>query len=538
MEIGIDPKMPTYAGGLGVLAGDTLRSCADLKVPVIGISLLYKRGYFNQKIDEHGNQLHEDDLWDPSKNLQLLSKVINVKIEGRNVKVQAWLYNIHGKNHTNHIIFLDTDIEGNSDFDKTITQKLYGGDHRYRLAQEIVLGIGGIRMLDAQGYSNIETFHMNEGHSALLTLELHEKHKSIPKVREKCVFTTHTPVPAGHDQFSKQLVESMLEIPEDLKTEIFYKGKLNMTYLGLRFSQYINGVAKKHGEVSRGMFPGYSIESITNGVHSEFWTCDSFKKLFNKYFKGWETDPFSLRYAFGIPLNEIWNAHQKAKEKLISLVNKRYNKNMNLDTFTIGFARRSATYKRGDMLFSDLNRLKKIAKDHKGIQIIYAGKSHPKDEGGKDLIKKIIGKMNELASEIKCVYIENYNIEIAKTLIAGVDIWLNTPIRPKEASGTSGMKAAHNGVLHFSILDGWWLEGHIEGITGWSIGPHPNESEENIHSNDVNDMYSKLDYVILPLFYKEREKWIDLMKHAIAINGSFFNTHRMVQQYILNAYFE
>jgi len=536
MEIGIDAKMPTYAGGLGVLAGDTLRSCADLNVPVVGISLLYKKGYFNQKLDDNGNQLQGEEIWEPSNHLQLLPKSITVNIEGRAVKVQAWLYKINGARHKNHILFLDTDMDGNSDYDRTITHKLYGGDQHYRLAQEIILGIGGVRMLKAQGYTGIKTYHMNEGHSALLSLELHEEHKSISKVREKCVFTTHTPVPAGHDQFSRELVESMLEIPDELKEEIYYRGKLNMTFLGLRFSQFVNGVAKKHGEVSRTMFPGYFIESVTNGVHSGFWTSEPFKRLFNKYFKGWETDPFSLRYAFGIPLDEIWTAHQKAKQKLISFVNKRYNTGMDVDTFSIGFARRAATYKRGDMLFTDVERLKKIARKYKGIQIIYAGKSHPNDDGGKEIIRKIIAKMNELKPEIRCCYIEDYDIEIAKTLVSGVDIWLNTPMRPKEASGTSGMKAAHNGVPQFSVLDGWWLEGHIEGVTGWSIGPHPNNSIDNEH--DAEDMYAKFEYLILPLFYQEREKWIEMMKHAIAINGSFFNTHRMVQQYVMKAYFE
>lgn len=538
MEIGIDPKIHTYAGGLGVLAGDTLRSCADLKIPVIAVSLLYKKGYFTQRIDPQGQQIEEITAWNPEETMEHLPNQITIQIEGREVKVGAWLYKLKGFGNTNFIIFLDTDFAENSEYDKKITHNLYGGDERYRLAQEMVLGIGGVRMLKSLGCTGLRKYHMNEGHSSLLAVELCNN-SSIDEVRKKCVFTTHTPVPAGHDQFPRELAESMLGnfILPQFKEEIFINNKLNMTYLGLRFSEYINGVAKKHGEISRGMFPGYHIESITNGVHSGYWTSEPFKILFNKYLKGWQSDSFSLRYVFGIPLEEIWQSHQESKQKLISFVNSKYHKEMDNETFTIGFARRAATYKRGDMLFSNIQRLIKIARKYKGIQIIYAGKAHPKDLGGKELIKKIITKMNELKPDIKCCYIENYDIDVAKLLVSGVDLWLNTPMRPKEASGTSGMKAAHNGVPHFSVLDGWWLEGHIEGVTGWSIGTHPEKSPENIQENDIEDMYDKLEYVIIPLFYQEREKWIHIMRHAIAINGSFFNTHRMVQQYVLNAYF-
>ncbi|MFH1589922.1 MAG: alpha-glucan family phosphorylase [archaeon] len=540
MEIGIDEKIPTYSGGLGVLAGDTLRSCADLELPVLGITLLYKKGYFKQKINEHGEQTEEEVTWNPNTLLKPLENIITVKLEGRDVKVRAWVYDFEGATkHKNQIIFLDTDLPENSEFDKTITHNLYGYDNKYRLAQELILGVGGVRILESLGCVNLNKYHMNEGHSALLTLELSKK-LSLEEVREKCVFTTHTPVPAGHDQFPRELAEPMLGdlLTSEMKKDLFIDEKLNMTYLGLKFSKFINGVAKKHGEVSRSMFPGYHIESITNGVHSKFWTSPPFRELFDKYLKGWESDSFNLRYILGIPKEEIWNAHVKVKANLLSFVNLKYGAMMKPEIFTIGFARRAATYKRGDMLFSDCKRLMQIANKCKGIQIIYAGKAHPKDWEGKQLIKRIIEKMNSIKHKIKVCYIENYDIEIAKKLIAGVDIWLNTPLRPQEASGTSGMKAAHNGVPQFSVLDGWWLEGHIENVTGWSLGAHPSVSKENIHDEDVSDMYDKLEYVILPRFYNERDNWISTMQHSIAINGSFFNTHRMVQQYVLNAYFE
>jgi len=537
MEIGLDAEIPTYAGGLGVLAGDTLRSAADLELPVVGVTLLYRKGYFTQKITQDGDQIEEDVSWQPEKLLKELPVKVSVRIMGRDVKVRAWLHELLGiSGKKNPILFLDTDLPENSDYDRTITHHLYGHDEIYRLSQEAVLGIGGVRILDALGCTGLQKYHMNEGHSALLALELSRKHP-LDDVRERCVFTTHTPVPAGHDQFDRVLAESVLgdNIPENMK-DIFIDNKLNMTYLGLYFSKYVNGVAKKHGEVARDMFPGYHIESITNGVHSRFWVSDPFSALFDRFIPGWSYDPFSLRYIMGIPKEFVWEAHQRSKEILINYVNGRYNAGMSQDTFTIGFARRAATYKRGDMLFSDIARLVSIAEKYK-IQIIFAGKAHPRDTEGKQVIKRIISGMKAVKDRIRVCYVEDYCMESAKMLVAGVDIWLNTPQRPKEASGTSGMKAAHNGVPHFSTLDGWWLEGHIENVTGWSIGSHPCNAKQSTHEEDVDDMYTKLEYVILPKFYNERDSWIEVMRHAIALNGSFFNTHRMIQQYVLNAYF-
>ena len=541
MEIGIDETIPTYSGGLGVLAGDTLRSMADLEVPVIAVTLLYRKGYFKQSIDSQGNQQEYNVSWDPSDKLKKLDKEVVVKIEDREVKITAWLYEMKGiTGQRNPIIFLDTDIETNSKYDKEITAHLYGKDQMYRLSQEIILGIGGIRMLKELGCINLQKHHMNEGHPGLLTLELlKQNNNDIDAVRKKCVFTTHTPVPAGHDQFDKSLAELLLTdyLDKKLEQEIFLNDKLNMTYLGLRFSEFVNGVAKKHGEISRTMFPGYHIESITNGVHSVFWTNKHFEKVYNKYLPSWQADPFSLRYILGIPKNEIWDAHVKSKRDLINHINNKYHMSMSEEIFTIGFARRAATYKRGDMLFEDMERLMKIADKFKGIQIVYAGKAHPNDDAGKDIIRNIVNDMKKISLRIKSCYLEDYDIGIAKTLVSGVDLWLNTPQRPMEASGTSGMKAAHNGVPQFSTLDGWWLEGLIENVTGWGIGSHPNNMKETNHQEDVEDMYTKLEYVILPKFYNERDEWIEIMQHCIAINGSFFNTHRMVQQYVLNAYY-
>ncbi|MFC1658896.1 alpha-glucan family phosphorylase [Candidatus Omnitrophota bacterium] len=544
MEIGIHPKIRTYSGGLGILAGDTVKSCADLNVPLVAISLLYKKGYFYQKLDEQGNQQELPNEWNPKEFLKLLKKKVSVTIENRTVLIQAWLYEVSGVGeHRVPVIFLDTDIEQNSENDRSLTHYLYGGDERYRFAQEIVLGIGGVRMLKELGCHRISRYHMNEGHASLLTLELLNQRKreqepvwDTDAIRRMCVFTTHTPVPAGHDQFSYDLVWRMLGefIPMDFLKTVGGENMLNMTMLALNLSHYVNGVAKKHGKVSREMFPGYHVDSITNGVHSTTWTCDSFKKLYDEYIPGWLSDFFSLRYALSIPNDAIWNTHQQAKKVLVDYVNAHINAGMDYDTLTIGFARRATAYKRADLVFFDINRLIHIAQNVGKLQFIFAGKAHPHDQTGKELIKRIFSAAGQLKENIKIVYLENYDIDLAKIFIPGVDLWLNTPRKPKEASGTSGMKAAHNGVPSLSILDGWWIEGCIEGLTGWSIGSALDA--ENIDERDARSLYEKLEKIIVPTFYNNRQLWIDIMRYSIAINASFFNTHRMVQQYVLNAY--
>ncbi len=540
MEIGLDKNIPTYSGGLGILAGDTLKSCADLNVPIIGITLLTESGYFYQKIDDEGNQIELPINFKSSDFLTLLPTKNSVKIEGRKVSINTWYYLIKGINeYIVPVFFLDTNLEENSEQDREITKYLYGGDNKYRLAQEIILGIGGVKAVKSLGYKTIDKYHMNEGHAALGTLELYREFKNVDQVRDKCVFTTHTPVAAGHDQFDLSFAKPMLGdmLPDSILDQITFENKLNMTRLALFFSHYVNGVAKKHGEVSRNMFPGYSIDSITNGVHTTTWVSEPFQRLFDKHMPGWRSDPYILRSTFSIDKQEIWNAHLEAKKKLVDFVNNRYNVGMNYDDFTIGFARRQTAYKRPDLLISDPERLKSIAEKVGHIQIIYSGKAHPKDGSGKESIKKIFTTMKTINGNIKMAYIHNYDITIGKMMTAGVDLWLNTPRRPREASGTSGMKAAHNGVPQFSTLDGWWLEGCVENITGWALGPEKTKEEESDDEIDKYDLYNKLENWIIPKFYKDRDNWIRTMRSCIAINASFFNTNRMIQQYVLNAYF-
>jgi starch phosphorylase len=548
MEVAVGSSMPTYSGGLGVLAGDTLKSCADLRVPVVGMTLLFRKGYFDQKFDQWGGQQEGPVEWNPAHFLQLLPEMAQVEIEQRTVRVRAWQYNIVGlSGYVVPLILLDTDVEGNADNDRALTNYLYGGDQRYRLAQEILLGVGGVRMLRALGYSGVEKFHMNEGHAGLLVLELLNRQKEeqpadwdFERVRNQCVFTTHTPVPAGHDKFEYDLVERVLGqvVPFEIMQMLGGQDRLNMTLLALNLSRYVNGVAKRHEEVSREMFPGYPINHITNGVHSWTWTCDSFKALYDRYIQGWANDPAMLRKAVSLPKDEVWAAHSEAKARLLAVVKERTGIALSADALTIGFARRATQYKRADLIFSDVQRLLDIVRRGYPLQFVFAGKAHPRDEGGKELIRRIVAVAHQTGDQIPIVYLENYDMDLARQIISGADLWLNTPQRPLEASGTSGMKAAHNGVPSFSTLDGWWIEGCLEGQTGWAIGGREEGAADadQINRRDAEDLYQKLENVIAPLFYQQRQRWLDVMRQAIALNASYFNTHRMVQQYVTNAY--
>ncbi|MBI5100859.1 MAG: alpha-glucan family phosphorylase [Nitrospirae bacterium] len=551
MEIGVHNDIPTYSGGLGVLAGDTIRSSADLRLPLVAVTLLTKKGYFTQDIDDKGRQVERPTVWDPSEYMQLIPYKTTVQIEGRDVGIQAWLYNVKSLTGGNiPVFFLDTDIKVNTPEDRDITSSLYGGDTTYRLKQEIVLGIGGVRMLHEAGFE-IKKYHMNEGHASLLTLELLNRFKrpiedvwdeklvwDKKSVTNLCVFTTHTPVEAGHDKFPYDLVGRVMGeiIPISTLQELAGREALNMTKLALNLSRYINGVAKKHGEVSQSMFPGYEIHAITNGVHSYTWTCDYFKRLYDEYLPGWANEPEVFVRVGRIPDDRLWDAHTDAKKDLCGYISEQTGMVFSPDVLTIGFARRATAYKRADLLFRDIDRLVSIGDGR--IQLVYAGKAHPRDEQGKQLIQNICSYRDRLKDKIRIVYLKNYDMRTALKLVSGVDIWMNTPLRPLEASGTSGMKATHNGVMNFSVLDGWWIEGHIEGFTGWSIGPPAHELTPgtDADSRDAEDLYYKLEKVIIPLYYNNRHTWIRMMQNAIGKNAYYFNTHRMMRRYVTEAY--
>jgi starch phosphorylase len=549
MEICLEQAIPTYSGGLGVLSGDTLRSAADLGAPVVGISLLHREGYFEQHIDEKGNQTESPVRWSPETMLEPVDARTTVQIEGRTVHVRAWRYRIRGVSGREVPVYLlDTQLPENSEWDRTLTDELYGGDARYRLCQEVVLGMGGASFLRELGLNGAIHYHLNEGHSSLLTLCLLEwqldgnrgltpTEDDLEQVRRRVVFTTHTPVPAGHDKFPVAMVRSVLGEEQYrllAAAELVDANELNLTHLALKLSRFVNGVAMKHREVSQGMFPAFPIDSITNGVHAGTWTSPAFQKLFDRRIPEWRTDNLYLRYAVGIPLEEIRAAHAEAKTRFLETVQQRTGVALDPKVFTVCFGRRATPYKRADLIFTDTKRLGAIAETVGPIQIVFGGKAHPHDQGGKELIRHIYQAALRLAKRVTVTYVQNYEMAFAAQMVAGADLWLNNPMKPLEASGTSGMKAALNGVPSLSVLDGWWIEGHVEGVTGWSIGGSDPEGDQ---SKDANEIYLKLERVILPLYYGLPFAYAEVMRSAIALNGSFFNTQRMVEQYVRNAYF-
>ncbi len=547
MEIAVDPAIPTYSGGLGILAGDMLRSAADREVPMAAVTLLHRKGYFRQILDASGHQSESPESWNPAEKLQLLSATAQITLENRPVHMRAWRYIVRGiSGHGIPIYFLDTDLAENDAYARSLTDVLYGGDPRYRLCQEAVLSQGGLGILEALGHRALRIYHMNEGHSALIGLCLLERQMQLAgktavtaddilAVRRRCVFTTHTPVPAGHDQFSKELARQVLGekcVNAIEAAEGYRDGTLNMTYLALRFSHYINGVAMHHGEISRGMFPDYPVRAITNGVHAVTWSAPSFRELYDRHVPEWREDNLYLRYAIGIPVEEIRAAHLAAKRKLLDEIRSRTGRALDEKVLTIGFARRAAAYKRLELFFSDCERLKWIAKQVGPFQVVCGGKAHPLDEAGKQSIQRVFAAAAELGNSVPVVYVENYDMAWAALLVSGVDLWLNTPRPPEESSGTSGMKAALNGIPSFSVLDGWWIEGHVEGFTGWSI-------EDGIGgdpSAELASLYGKFARVIVPMYYGRPADYLAVMRYTIALNASFFNTQRMIEQYVANAY--
>ncbi len=553
MEIGLEPSIPTYSGGLGVLAGDTIRSAADLELPMVAVTLLHRKGYFHQRIDDEGRQVEEPVSWPIDDFLEPLAARARMEVRGRKLALACWRYRMRGASGFEVPVYLlDTDLPENETSDRRLTDTLYGDEAEVRLCQEAVLGLGGIAMLRALGHGALVRYHLNEGHAALSVLALLEERlaaagapaavpqKLIDEVRNACVFTTHTPVPAGHDKFDAALVERVLGADRAHRIEtLTQQRELNMTDLALRGSAWVNGVAMSHWEVSRDLFPDYKVHSITNGVHVRTWAAPPFQALFDKWLPDWRHDPLSLRYAIRIPCDEIWNAHLAAKRALLERANHEANAGLDLNVLTLGFARRATAYKRPMLLFRDLERLRKLSAERGKLQIVLAGKAHPHDEAGKELIRALHQVGDALRGSVGVAYLSNYDMALGRLLCAGCDVWLNTPLPPFEASGTSGMKAAINGVPSLSVLDGWWVEGHIEGYTGWSIGEEQCVRErprEEADAADADALYAKLDEVVLPCFYGTPERFRQVMRDAIALNGSFFNSDRMLAQYIHSAY--
>jgi len=564
MEVGLEAGVKTYSGGLGVLAGDFARAAADLALPFAVVTLLHRKGYFTQKLESDGTQREEPAPWTVEKLVTQLEPRVKVTIEGREVNVAAWQYLVRGEGgDVVPVYFLDTDLPENHKDDRGLTNSLYGGDHHYRLKQEAVLGIAGVRMLHALGHQSIARYHMNEGHAALLALELLREESQargkpvndpavIAAVRRKCVFTTHTPIAAGHDRFSFDMAFDVVEPAviepfrdEAVRSMIAHRHELNMTYVALQLSRYVNGVAKRHGEVSRLMFGDYPVSAITNGVHAPTWISPAFAKLFDRWIPGWREDAYALRYAIAIDLESLWQAHMEAKRALVQFINANTSSDFSADAFTICYGRRATAYKRPDLLFADADRLRAIAEKHGPLQIVYGGKAHPRDFHGKELIQHVVRTFVSLQPHVRGVYLQNYDMKTCGLMTAGADLWLNTPQPPMEASGTSGMKAALNGVPSLSTLDGWWLEGCIENVTGWSIGVDRGVDKHfdpeapkapDLDRTDAASLYDKLERTILPMFRDNRMRYADVMRDAISLNGAFFNTQRMMHEYATRAY--
>ncbi len=538
MEVALESAIPTYAGGLGVLAGDTLRAAADLGLPLVAVTLVHRLGYLKQQLDANGMQHGSPDPWTPEASLQDLPARITVTVEGQAVAVRTWQYRVHGGSGGEVPVYLlDTCLDENTPWQRSITDRLYGGDERYRLAQETVLGCGGVAMLRALGHEDIRVYHLNEGHSALLALALLEHEdgagpEAIERVRDRCVFTTHTPVPAGHDQFPIGLAREVLgQARADRLTNIgcCLDGVLNLTHMALFFSRYVNGVAMRHGQISRGMYPGYPITSITNGVHAATWTAPAFREVYDRHIPDWRQQNDNLRYAVSIPGPELLAAHARCKAELIAEIEKRTGRRLSMEKIPLGFARRATPYKRAGLLLADPERLRRLGKS---VQIVYAGKAHPRDSAGLAVIRGLFEAAERLRGDVEIVYLEGHDMDLARLLCAGVDLWVNTPKKPEEASGTSGMKAALNGVPSLSVLDGWWIEGHVEGVTGWSIG---DSWEPGSDLGEAAQLYDKLE-AIAARFAGAPESYVPIMRYAIALNGSFFNTQRMLEQYAQSAY--
>ena len=596
-EYGLDRILSIYSGGLGILSGDHLKAASDLGIPLVAIGMLYKKGFFHQKIDGYGGQQEEYLMADidslpikPVKDVEGKDLLVYVKMPKKNLYLKVWQIDV-GRIK---LYLLDSDIDANIEEYRGITSTLYGGNQETRIQQEIVLGMGGTNLLRVLGL-NPTVYHMNEGHSAFLILELmkniiKEKKVSLDIAEEivasKTVFTTHTPVPAGNDVFPTYLVEQYFDgywnrlslTKEDFLRLGMKPGAdvnatgFNMGILALKFSGKKNGVSKLHGAVSRELFaevwPNIAanespIDYVTNGIHTCTWLAPNMKRLYNQYLKPYWQDDIqndeTWKKIADIPNKELWEAHQERKEKLLKLVKEnvtnrlrrcgykyeeivQITNGLNPNALTIGFSRRFATYKRATLIFKDLERITEILNNtDRPVQIIFAGKAHPSDEAGKDLIKYVHEISMKPQFKGKIFLLENYNIAMSKYLVSGVDVWLNTPRRPMEASGTSGQKASVNGVVNFSVLDGWWAEGYNQ-ENGWAIGnnlEYPSYEEQD--RADSESIYYTLENKIIPSYYDKgkdgiSEKWMKLMKNSIISTGGKYSTSRMLIDYTSKFY--
>jgi starch phosphorylase len=540
MEIGIDNRFPTYSGGLGVLAGDMAYSFADLGIPATFVTLLSRNGYVSQKLDSAAGQLDSPEPWDWAKLLTRLEPEVAVEVGEKGQKVGAWEYKIRGKSETS-VLFLNTDYPENDPEVREATNRLYGGEQYHRLLQDILLGVGGYRMLKALG-RKVDVYHLNESHAAFATIEVLRDMGSAIATRSRCAFTTHTPIAAGNDVFPLSAVEGAMRRYSWMNwQEESTNGGVNLSKLASKYCGVTNAVSLKHKFVSERVVGHNSIAYVTNGVYHRRWIQGELKKVFDARTPGWEESPSLLAGAVNIPSEEIARAHTAAKQILLAALERRTGLAFSADAFTICVAKRITGYKRNGLILSDTERLRRIAGDEGAIQIVMAGRTHPRDGNAKGMLGDILRKadlLNRSGGGVKVAVVENYDMESARLLVAGCDAWLNNPRRPLEACGTSGMKAAMNGVLNLSINDGWWLEGGIDGVNGWGFGRRPEwgDLSDSIDEEDQDALFSKLSSEVLPVYYGDRERWLGIQKRSIATVGPLFNSYRMVDDYVSKVY--
>ncbi len=522
-EVGFESGLHTYSGGLGVLAGDHIKSAADAKVDLVGCTLLYRMGYGRQHLDSAGNQTETYAEIDPHDFLTDTGIEIELPLDGTTLHSKIWVYQIKGV----PTYFLDTRHPKNSPEHTSLGNRLYGGDDATRIRQEYLLGVGGIRALQALGH-DISGLHLNEGHCTFAMLEMLHQGWSREQLKQRCLFTTHTPVPAGHDRFAWDDVKGVLGelLPPDASELVDDDTTCSMSHLAVALAGQVNAVSNLNAYVASGMFEGTHIHPITNGIHHETWTSPALAELFDTHLTGWRQDPTVLAHAGRIPDVDLMNARKDARAVLRDLVRASTGVEFTEERLTIGFARRFATYKRANLVFSDLERLRSLGAGN--IQFVFAGKAHPRDEGGKQLIRDIFEGAAQVADEIPVAFLEDYSMDTGLAMTSGVDIWLNNPIRPMEASGTSGMKAAMNGVPNCSILDGWWPEACEHGVNGWGIGEGEDERDD---ARDAKAVYDTLEHEVLPAWNGNPEHWSALMRASIATSARFTGA-RMINDYL------
>jgi starch phosphorylase len=522
-EVGFESGLHTYSGGLGVLAGDHIKSAADAGLDFAACTLLYREGYGRQHLDEMGNQTETYGEIDPHAYLSDTGVVISLPLDGKILYSKVWMYQI--KEIPTY--FLDTRHPDNSPEHSTLGNRLYGGDDATRIRQEYLLGVGGIRALQTMGH-DITGLHLNEGHCTFAMLEMLNQGWTRQQLRQRCLFTTHTPVPAGHDRFSWNEVSEVLGelLPNDAHGLVNDDQTCSMSHLAVALAGQVNAVSNLNAFVASSMFEGTHIHPVTNGVHHETWTSPAMATLFDEFLEGWRKDPTTLAHAGRIPDQNLETARSEARSVLRDLIKISTGVEFEESRLTIGFARRFATYKRANLVFSDLERLRSLGSGK--IQFVFAGKAHPRDEGGKQLIRDIFEGAAQVADEIPVAFLEDYSMDTGLAMTSGVDIWLNNPIRPMEASGTSGMKAAMNGVPNCSILDGWWPEACEHGVNGWAIGEGEDDRDDH---RDAAAVYDTLEHEVLSAWNDGPEHWNDLMRSAIATSARFTGA-RMISDYL------